>query len=324
MQPAIIQARRDVDSLQPADMFCFVALANLNTGTMYMDLPGAFPIRSFKSMQYIFVVYIYDLNAMLVCAMPSKNDAAIITAFTNILATRAAHGYKPTLNITDNKCSKMVEAHIKSNKMDIHLVPPHNHHLNAAQRAIATFKEHFIVGLAMVSRNCPLQLWDEFLHQVELTLNLLCFSHHDPSKSANKEVKGSYDFNKTPNAPIGTKSLVYNNSAVRASWALHGTDEFYVGPAPKHYQCMRFYMPTTQQCCIVDTCQLYPSHCAIPTISIADLTVRAACKVLCLLRRTIPTATIKAANHNTAIRNLSAIIDPTFFPRATAPRAGAG
>ena len=43
-------------------------------------------------MQYIFVAYIYDLNAILVCAMPSKNNAAMITAFTKILATLAAHG----------------------------------------------------------------------------------------------------------------------------------------------------------------------------------------------------------------------------------------
>ncbi len=57
--------------------------------------------------------------------------------------------------------------------MDIHLVPPHNHQVNVAECAIATFKDHFIVGLAIVARNCPLQLWDEFLHQVELTLNLL-------------------------------------------------------------------------------------------------------------------------------------------------------
>jgi hypothetical protein len=149
--------------------------------------------------------------------MPSKNDAAMITAFTKILAFLAARGYKPTLNITDNKCSKIVEAYIKSNKMGIHLVPPHNYCLNAAEHAIATFKEHFIAGLATVDRNCPLQLWDEFLHQVKLTLNLLRFSRRYPSKSANKEVHDPYDFNKTPIAPIGTKGLVYNNAAVRAS-----------------------------------------------------------------------------------------------------------
>jgi hypothetical protein len=59
--------------------------------------------------------------------MPSKNNAAMITAFTKILAILAARSYKPTLNVTDNKCSKKVGAYIKSNKMDIHLVPPHNH-----------------------------------------------------------------------------------------------------------------------------------------------------------------------------------------------------
>jgi hypothetical protein len=79
MQPAIVQARRDVDSLQPDkeicavdNMFCFAALANLNIGTMYTNLPGAFPLHSFKSMQYIFIAYIYDLNAILVHAMPSR------------------------------------------------------------------------------------------------------------------------------------------------------------------------------------------------------------------------------------------------------------
>jgi hypothetical protein len=251
MHPAIVQARHDVDSLQPSeeicaahDMSCFASLANLNTGTLCTDIQGVFLVCSFKSMQYIFVAYIYNLNAILVCAMPSKNDAAMITTFTKILATLAAQGYKPTLNVTDNKCPKIVEAYLKSNKMDIYLVPPHNHQVNTAERAITTFKELFIVGLATVNRNCPLQLWDEFLHQVELTLNLLRFSRCDPSKSANGQVHGPYDFNKTPIMPIGTKGLVYVNATVRAIWAPHGTDAFYLGPVPKHYWCLQFYMPT--------------------------------------------------------------------------------
>jgi hypothetical protein len=55
------------------DMFCFAALANLHTGTMYTDLTGTFPVCSFKNMQYVFVAYIYNLNAILVRAMPYKN-----------------------------------------------------------------------------------------------------------------------------------------------------------------------------------------------------------------------------------------------------------
>jgi hypothetical protein len=74
----IILAHTKVDCMFPAheacavqDMFCFAALANAMTGTMYTDLTGAFPVRSFKNMQYILVVYIYDLNAIIVHPMPS-------------------------------------------------------------------------------------------------------------------------------------------------------------------------------------------------------------------------------------------------------------
>jgi hypothetical protein len=265
-------------------------------------------------MHYIFVAYTYDLNTILVCTMPSKNDAAMITTFTNILATLAACRYTPTLNATDNECSKMVEACIKSNKVDIHLVPPHNHHVNATKCLIATFKEHFIMGLATVNRNCPLQLWDKFLQQVELTLNLLCFSCRDPSKSANKEVNRFFYLKKTPIAPIETKSLIYVDPAIHASWAPHGTDAFYSGSAPKHYWCLQFCMPTTHCCCIIDSWQLYPSHCMIPTVSTADHMDLAACNVLRTLQSTIPTTAIEAANCSTAIQNVRAIISPILLP----------
>jgi hypothetical protein len=155
-------------------MFCFAALANLHTRTIYTNSTGALPIQSFGNMQYVVVAYIYNLNAILVRAMPSKTNGAIIAAFTDILANLNAHGYSPTLNILDNECSKAIKAHIPSNHMDIHLIPPHNHRVDAAKRTIArTFKEHFITALATVDRNCLLKLWDDFLPQVELTLNLL-------------------------------------------------------------------------------------------------------------------------------------------------------
>jgi hypothetical protein len=86
----IILAHAKVDHMFPAheacavqDMF-FFALADATTGTMYSDLTGAFHVRSFKNMQYIFVVYIYDLNAIIVRPMPSQTDASFIAAFTEV------------------------------------------------------------------------------------------------------------------------------------------------------------------------------------------------------------------------------------------------
>jgi hypothetical protein len=149
--------------------------------------------------------------------MPSRNDGAMIAAFANILTNLNACGYAPTLNIMDNECSKAVEAHIRTNSMDIHLIRTYNHHVNAAECAIATFKEHFISALATVDKDCPLQLWDDFLLQVELTLNLIRFSRRDPTKLANEKVNGKFDYNKTPLAPLGSKGLVYDDPTVQAS-----------------------------------------------------------------------------------------------------------
>jgi hypothetical protein len=102
--------------------------------------------------------------------------------------------------------------------MTIQLVPLHNHCINAAKRTIGTFKEHLVTTLATINMLCHLQLWDEFLPQVELTLNLLRFSRRNPLISTNQELSGPFNFNKTPLAPLGTKALVYNDPATQASW----------------------------------------------------------------------------------------------------------
>ncbi len=67
------------------DVFCFAALANANTETMYTDLTGSFPVWLFKKMQYIFVAYAYDLNAIILCAMPTCTNAAMITTFKDVI-----------------------------------------------------------------------------------------------------------------------------------------------------------------------------------------------------------------------------------------------
>ncbi len=140
--------------------------------------------------------------------MPSCTDASMVTAFTKVITILKAGSYQPALNMMDNECSAAVKKYIKSENINIQLVPPHNHCVNVAECVIATFKEHFIAALATMNMHCPFRLWDEFLPQVELTLNMLRFSQQNPTKSANQEVYGSFDFNKTPLAPLGTKALI--------------------------------------------------------------------------------------------------------------------
>jgi hypothetical protein len=164
-------------------------------------------------MQYFFVAYIYDLNTIIIRPMPNRTNSSFIVAFTEVFHILQAWQYQPVLNVMDNECSKAVEKHIKKDKMKIQLVPPHNHRVNAAERAIGTFKEHFVAALATIDMLCPIQLWDIFLPQVKLTLNLLQLSRRNPNISTNHELYSPFDFSKTPLTPLGTKALIYDDLA---------------------------------------------------------------------------------------------------------------
>jgi hypothetical protein len=95
-------------------MFCFAMLADAITGTMYTSITGAFPVRSIKNMQYMFVAYIYDLNAIIIQVMLSHTNAYMVQVFTKVISILKSEGYHQALNVMDNKCSSAVEKYIWS------------------------------------------------------------------------------------------------------------------------------------------------------------------------------------------------------------------
>ena len=131
---------------------------------------------------------------------------------------------------------------------------------------------------------------------------MLRFSRCNPKISANQEVYGALDFNKTPLALLGMKALIYDNPTSRALWVPHATDGYYVGPAPHHYWCLRFYIPATQCFCFSDMWRLYPTHCQIPIASQHDLSILAATDLLTALGGNIPSSATAKAKHVNAIR----------------------
>ena len=78
------------------------------------------------------------------------------------------------------------------------LVPPHIHRRNVAERAIQTFKAHFLSVLAGVAVDFPRNLWDLLIPQTELTLNLLRQSNSTPEISAWEAFDGAFSYNHTP------------------------------------------------------------------------------------------------------------------------------
>ena len=59
----------------------------------------------------------------------------------------------------DNECSDLVMNFLQQNNLELQLVPPNIHRTNAAEKAIGTFKDHFITGLATVHPEFPFHLW---------------------------------------------------------------------------------------------------------------------------------------------------------------------
>ena len=89
------------------------------------------------------------------------------------------------LQILDNEAITEYKRIIKSDLgVGYQLEPPHIHRRNAAERAICTFKAHFLSILSGIAKTSPKNLWDLLIPQIELTLNLPRQSTLNPKISA--------------------------------------------------------------------------------------------------------------------------------------------
>ncbi len=129
---------------------------------------------------------------------PSKSRAAtkIKRAFEKPHRLFVQRGFKPKYHRLDNKASTLMKDFSKSQQIDFQLVAPGVHQSNAAERAIHTFKNHFIAGLCTTDP----AFWDKRLEQAQHSLNLLQTSRLHPQLSEYAHIWGNFDFNRTPTA----------------------------------------------------------------------------------------------------------------------------
>jgi hypothetical protein len=152
----------------------------VDQGQLYTDLTGKFPVRSSKGSSYVMVCYVYDCKYIKVIPMKSRSASERVKSYHTIHQELTVKGFKPKLQTLDNEASAALKTFFTAHDVDYQLVPPHCHRRNAAERAIRTFKEHFVVGLSSIDPTFPLHLWDRLLPQAEITLNLLRTSRLHP------------------------------------------------------------------------------------------------------------------------------------------------
>ncbi len=132
-----------------------------------------------------------DVNsdAILVEPMKIRTSGEMIRAYQTLIDRLRTAGSNPKLHVLDNKCSQDFRDTIRLNEMTFQLVPPHDHWRNLAEKAIQTFKDHFIAILCGTDKSFPLTLWDRLLPQAEHTLNLCVTTREKSDSEVNVELK---------------------------------------------------------------------------------------------------------------------------------------
>ncbi len=131
---------------------------------------GQFPYTSSRGNKYLLILYEYDSNAILAHPIKTRQAHEIKHAWI-ILHTQLLYANRaPSVYIMDNEKSHELKNAIVKYKLRYQLTPPNIHRINAAERAIRTFKNHFIAGLATIDPDFPIREWDCLLPQAETTL----------------------------------------------------------------------------------------------------------------------------------------------------------
>ena len=254
------------------------------TNKAYMDLTGRFPHISSSGNEYVLVVYDYDSNAILAEAIPNRQAAVITEAWLKIHNVLKKRGVAPNLYLLDNEISADLKWAMTKNEIDWQLATPYQHRANAAERAIRTFKNHFIAGLSSVHPDFPIKEWDRLIPQAVLTLNLLRNSRVNPKLSSYAYLHGPFNFNSTPLAPPGTLVAIHVKPNNRASWAPHSKRGFYVGPCLNHYRNFQCYVPDTNSVVVTDTVDFIATQEKIPTITHEDFIHQSLMDILATLQ----------------------------------------
>jgi hypothetical protein len=144
-----------------ANVFCFGAFADKNNWVVYNDLTGSFPFILLDGSVCFFIMYHYKANAILAKPISALDNISIFNVYKMQFKDLISKGFKPKINIMDNQATKHIKAFLTEQQCKLQLVEPHNHRMNAAERAIQTFKDAFVTVLATSNIDFSLQLWDK-------------------------------------------------------------------------------------------------------------------------------------------------------------------
>ena len=293
--------------------------------TMYTDQTGKFPHVSSRGNRYQMVAIHIDTNSIWVEALKNRTEGELILARRRALLRMKACGIIPAHQVLDNEASAAYKQEIKESGMTYQLVPPNNHRRNIAEKAIQTWKDHFVAVLSGTDNNFPMHLWCRLLPQAEKQLMLLMKTNINPKISAYAYLYGPHNYNAHPFVPIGMEAMVHDPPNKRRTFAQHCSKGYVLGTSTEHYRCWNLWNIKTKATRVSETAFFKHKYITNPTVTPEDAIISAANRMSQALRQYKPNNMCeddvqalsrlehiftKAANNNSTV-NIQAIEPPT-------------
>eukprot|EP00804_Cyclotella_cryptica_P012914 CCRYP_002274-RA/>CCRYP_002274-RA protein AED:0.23 eAED:0.09 QI:0/0/0/1/0/0/2/0/1265 len=286
--------------------------------TLYTDQTGKFPHVSSRGYRYQMILYHVASNSIWVEPTKNRTEGKLFLAHSRALLRMKACNITPQHQVLDNKISAAYREAITTSAMTYQLVPPDDHRRNIAEKAIQTWKDHFVSALSGTADNFSLHLWCQLIPQMERQLNLLRQSNNNPKISSYAHLYGHHDYNSHPFAPIGMEALVHDKPHRQKSFAQHCTKGFVLGTSPEHYRCWTVWTPASQSTCISATVFFKHKYITNPTVTPADAIIAATANLAHVLM-----SNTTAAHLNTTqladLTRLHKIIQPTPTDKSAVP-----
>jgi len=282
--------------------------------TLFFDQTGRFPQQSSRGNNCQMILHDIDSNSTWVEPMENRTEGELILARRWALAQMKIQWIVRTHQVLDNEISKAYKTEIQATGMAYQLVPPNDHRHNIAEKAIQTWKDHFVGVLSGTSDTFPLHLWCQALPQMERQLLLLRQYNTNPKISAYAYVYGQYNYDAKPFVPIGMEILVHKKPHRLKCFAEHCKKDFVLGTSFEHYRAWTMWMKDTRATRVSGTIFHKHKYTFAPVVTPEDAVIVAVGRLAEALKGNLP--------HNLGKSSLDELTHLcTMFGQASAPTA---
>jgi hypothetical protein len=100
----------------------------------------------------------------------------------------------------------------------------------------------------------------------------------NPLLTTHLALEGSFSFDTTPMALLGTEVLVNQKTGQRKMWGYHAAKAWYLSHAATHYRCIHVIMKEIGGECVTDTFRYQYHAIPVPVITATNRILEATCR----------------------------------------------